>query len=221
VAARPVAGRSAHAASDGLFWPLGVRGKSGGGPSDHGARAFGNWQSDNAWDILAPKGTKVYAVSSGTITRLSGSTGNESGNPAGLSVTLTGGGNAWWYGHLSRRYVKEGQRVRAGQLIGESGIANSVPHLHIGQQHGDPIKTLTGKALPVAQNAQTLSDDSPIGAVTGAVADAGGDVLGGLFDSLTGEGLRMLLYLALVLGAAGLVLFGGFRVAGAKPGVSA
>lgn len=101
-----------------------------------GTHTLGNWQSDNAVDIAGPRGTPVYAVADGSITKVS--IAPEGGRISGSSITLTTGGNAYFYTHLSRVTVKSGQKVSKGQKIGESGVANGVGHLHFGQQHGNP-----------------------------------------------------------------------------------
>jgi murein DD-endopeptidase MepM/ murein hydrolase activator NlpD len=52
---------------------------------------------------------------------------------AGLYVTLRhAGGHYTRYLHLSRRVVREGQRVRGGQRLGAVGTSGNVtgPHLH-------------------------------------------------------------------------------------------
>jgi hypothetical protein len=128
----------------GVVYPLAIHGSWGGGPAEHGQRAFGNWQSDNALDILCPQGTNVYAVGDGTITKLGGSwDGSGRSNPNGFNVTLTTANNAWFYTHLkSRSGLRVGMKVKAGKYFGESGAANSVDHLHIGCERGDPTKLL-------------------------------------------------------------------------------
>lgn len=118
---------------------LGGSYKLGGGPNDHGARAFGNWQSDNAYDLLTPVGTPIYAVAGGVIDSRFGSLGN-SGKTAGLRLTVNGADNRFFYHHLSKYApgIKPGVRVKPGQLIGYSGEAVGVPHLHFGVEKGDP-----------------------------------------------------------------------------------
>lgn len=116
-------------------YPLGVRGKQIGSPHS-GTHNLGNWQSDNAVDIAVPIGTPVYAVSDGIIGSRIGSLG-KGGRFAGLRVTLQGGNDSYYYAHLSKLRVKAGQRVRAGQLIGYSGSANGVAHLHFGVMNGN------------------------------------------------------------------------------------
>lgn len=104
----------------------------------HGTHTLGNWESDNAIDIAMPTGTPLYAPSDGVIGSQIGSLGSGSSRFAGLRVHLKTGGNELYYAHLSRLAVKAGQRVKAGQLIGYSGSANGVQHLHLGTRSGNP-----------------------------------------------------------------------------------
>jgi murein DD-endopeptidase MepM/ murein hydrolase activator NlpD len=126
-----------------LVYPLPTKGKDLGGVAAHKARAWGNWQSDNAVDIGTPMGTPVFAVEDGTITKLGGSWNGGQGNPDGYNITLDAGRRSWFYTHLkSRRPLRVGQHVQAGELFGSSGAANGVQHLHIAVSTGDPEKIL-------------------------------------------------------------------------------
>lgn len=111
------------------------------GHPGQGTHTLGNWQSDRALDIRVPVGTPVYAWEAGTIGSQFGSLGS-SGRYQGLRLTLQGPSDAYWYGHLSRYApgIRPGARVTAGQLLGYTGSANNVPHLHIGRQYGDPLE---------------------------------------------------------------------------------
>lgn len=120
-------------------YPLGVKGKVIANARDHGARAFGNWMSDNALDIQVPAGTPVKAVVDGTISRVSGSAPNHAANPAGWTVYLKDrNGREFSYMHLDAYDVKAGQKVKAGQVLGKSGAANGVEHLHFAVDRGKP-----------------------------------------------------------------------------------
>lgn len=126
-------------------YPLPTHGKDLGGVAAHKARPFGNWQSDNAVDIGVPKGTSVLAVAAGTIQKLGGHwDGTGQSNPNGYNVTLKTADNVWFYTHLMQRdpNLKVGSKVTAGQVLGLSGAANGVEHLHIASQNGDPEKLL-------------------------------------------------------------------------------
>lgn len=129
----------------GPSYPLAVKGELGATPADHANRAFGNWMSDNAVDISVPVGTPVRAVADAVVYKTSGSAPNHSANPAGWTVYLRDkNGEEYSYMHLEEYNVKAGQKVKAGQVIGASGAANSVPHLHFAQKNGDPVQTVSG-----------------------------------------------------------------------------
>lgn len=128
----------------GYTYPLAEQGERGGGVADHMARPFGNWMSDNAVDITVPEGTGVVAVGDGVIYRQSGSARNPSSNPAGYTLYLRSGGENFSYMHLNSFSVRVGQRVREGDVIGRSGIANGVPHLHFAAEGMNPETIVDG-----------------------------------------------------------------------------
>ena len=109
-------------------WPTSPRGTIIGTPYG-GTHTLGNWQSDNAIDIGVPVGSKILAVRDGTITRTGGSYEGGASRFDGFQAYLN---DAVFYTHLKSLAVKAGQAVEAGQVIGRSGAANGVPHLHIG-----------------------------------------------------------------------------------------
>lgn len=94
-------------------------------------------------DIANGWGTPVRAAASGTIVRSHYTTGY------GNKIEIDHGyGISTAYAHLSRRRVREGQRVEAGQLIGTMGSTgrSTGPHLHFelridGNAH-DPLPYL-------------------------------------------------------------------------------
>lgn len=142
----------ATAAAGVYVWPV-----SGGSPSKgiigtpgQGTHSFtappNNWQSDNAIDIGTPVGTPLVAVDDGTISSSLGFgtlTGDGSSRFAGIRFHLVDShNNTWYYAHLKKVVVKPGQQVQRGQLVGYSGSANGVAHLHLASKDGDPTKLL-------------------------------------------------------------------------------
>lgn len=106
----------------------------GGGPKDHGSRKLGNWQSDNAWDIMAGEGTPVYALDGGTVTKAHFAPYKRV--IYGWQITIRGKENDIFYTHLSEKGPKitVGNKIEKGDLIGIIGKpTNSWPtHVHIG-----------------------------------------------------------------------------------------
>ncbi|NHZ79891.1 peptidoglycan DD-metalloendopeptidase family protein [Massilia sp. CCM 8695] len=85
-----------------------------------------------ALDIMAPKGTKVLAVSDGKLVKLFNS------KPGGLTVYQFDPSEkyAYYYAHLDRyaEGVKEGMDLKRGDLVGYVGVTGNsdpnAPHLH-------------------------------------------------------------------------------------------
>lgn len=136
----PVTGPSGGGGTYTGSYPLGKMGNIIGRPYG-GTHTLGNWQSDNAIDISAKIGTPIIAVEDGVIGSRIGSLNSKKSQMAGLRLTLEGGDNKFYYAHLSRiaGNIKPGTRVKKGQVIGYSGSANGVAHLHIGVEHGNPL----------------------------------------------------------------------------------
>jgi hypothetical protein len=117
-------------------------GKWAGSPAAHKARALGNWQSDNAWDIMGSG--KVYAVLDGSVTRITPS--GRSPQFAGEGVYLSTSDGTWWYRHVDSS-VRVGQRVKAGDVIGSTvSWTQGGPHLHLATDRGDPARARSGRA---------------------------------------------------------------------------
>jgi peptidoglycan LD-endopeptidase LytH len=100
-------------------------GQGWGAPRDGGRRRH------QGIDLLAPAGTALVAVASGTITRLS----NLDRGRGGISLWLRDRrGTAFYYAHNQLNLVRLGQRVRAGQVIARVGSTGNArggpPHLH-------------------------------------------------------------------------------------------
>lgn len=117
---------AAQAPSGGLACPVGAPRSY----SDTWGAARSGGRRHMGTDILAPRGTPIYAYESGTVTRLWNS------RLGGVSLYLRGdSGTQYFYTHL-QGYVaglSGGQRVAAGQHIasnGDTGNARGIPHLH-------------------------------------------------------------------------------------------
>ncbi len=92
----------------------------------------GTERHHEALDIMAPSGTKVFAVADGKVVKLFNS------KPGGLTVYEfdTTEKFAYYYAHLDRyaEGLKEGAAVKRGELIGYVGATGNAspaaPHLH-------------------------------------------------------------------------------------------
>lgn len=98
-------------------------------PKEDIISAFGMRSSrhHNGLDIKAPTGTPVVASASGTIDMC----GVQRGYGNVIKINHENGFEST-YAHLSAQFVKQGQRVAAGQVIGEVGATGNAsgPHLH-------------------------------------------------------------------------------------------
>lgn len=127
-----------------------------------------NWESENAVDIGVPVGTPVYAVSDGTIGPQFGSLGS-GGRFAGLRLHLNAGGSSYYYAHLSSFApgIRPGKAVAAGTLLGFSGSANGVAHLHFAATtDADPLAIVKG--LPGSIAAAAGGSNGDVAGVSGA-----------------------------------------------------
>jgi murein DD-endopeptidase MepM/ murein hydrolase activator NlpD len=124
-------------------YPVSVKGKIIGNPGA-GTHSMGNWESDNAIDISTKDGTPILATQDGTISKTFASSMDPKSRMAGIQVHFNTGDNEWFYTHLSRLAggIKAGTKVKKGQVIGYSGSANGVGHLHLGVKNGNPLDLL-------------------------------------------------------------------------------
>lgn len=137
-----------------------------GEPRDHGKRIH------RGIDFASEYGEPVRSVAAGTVTFAGvdwerkahiplepwGATlvHERHMGPRGIFVSIDhGNGVVSLYSHLARYDVKVGERVAAGQQIGEvgrTGIRDSAPHLHFGLFHDgdvlDPLKYLSAYVFP-------------------------------------------------------------------------
>ena len=138
----------------------------GGDPNSTHSIAFNalhgsnNWQSENAVDIKTTWLTPVYAVHDGQV----GNFGVEPDNDrpvyyatpdsmskldrfGGNRVNLIGSSQSTYYTHMARlntKVIYRNARVKRGDLIGWTGIANTLPHLHFACLKGDPRQYTPG-----------------------------------------------------------------------------
>lgn len=118
-------------------YPLGKHGKIIGTPYA-GTHTLGNWQSDNAVDIAVPIGTRMLAWRPGTVIKVDRHP-QDGGRFAGDAITIRyDNGQEAFYKH-GVSHVHVGEKVGAGSLLGTTGSANGVAHLHIGILKGNPL----------------------------------------------------------------------------------
>jgi murein DD-endopeptidase MepM/ murein hydrolase activator NlpD len=132
-----------------------------------GTHTLGNWQSDNALDIAVPTGTPILATRNGVIGRVSGDNNDPSSQLNGFQVYLN---DDIWYTHLSKAAVSPGDKVKKGDVIGYSGAANGVEHLHFAVMNGDPAEYVSS---PVASGGSAVNVPTSSGGSSGSSAPAG------------------------------------------------
>lgn len=97
-------------------------------------------------DFGVPEGTPVYAVTDGVVEP----TGYDAPGFGNYIKTSNSDGSENFFGHLSRKLMEGGARVKAGDLVGYSGNSGSStgPHLHFEVRKGgnklDPMAYLSG-----------------------------------------------------------------------------
>lgn len=116
----------------------------------HQTRKLGNWQSDNAWDLGAPKGTPVYSYTKGKVKKVFTSTPTE--KIFGTQVTVSGsdGYPDIFYTHLDDVSVVVGQEIKPGDLIGKISDWVQHPewtHVHVGLSDDYDLKDLKEKGI--------------------------------------------------------------------------
>jgi len=101
-------------------------------------------ESYTARDFMAPPGTPVYAPFDGVVEEAGRNpTQNPSAGFGGYSLHIHGGGTRAFLTHFGRLTVRNGQRVRRGQLIGYVWNWPGDPgrsHIHFAVGGGDPLE---------------------------------------------------------------------------------
>ena len=89
---------------------------------------IGSWLMHAGKDLAAPEGTPVVAALSGTVV----SSGLAGGYGIAVEIEHDAPRRRTLYGHLSEIYLRPGQRVRQGEVIGRVGSTglSTGPHLH-------------------------------------------------------------------------------------------
>jgi murein DD-endopeptidase MepM/ murein hydrolase activator NlpD len=126
------------------IWPL-----AGWLSSTFGARRDpfdGGHDYHSGLDIAADRGTPVHATADGTIQSAS-----YSGNYGNAVLVEHGYGISTRFGHLSKIAVRQGQKVRRGEVVGYVGATGRAtsPHLHYEiLLNGRPVNPLSLLARP-------------------------------------------------------------------------
>jgi murein DD-endopeptidase MepM/ murein hydrolase activator NlpD len=89
---------------------------------------LGSWRMHAGRDLAAPEGTPVVAALSGRVV----SSGLAGGYGLAVEIEHDRPRRRTLYGHLSELYVKDGETVRQGEVIGRVGSTglSTGPHLH-------------------------------------------------------------------------------------------
>jgi murein DD-endopeptidase MepM/ murein hydrolase activator NlpD len=149
-----------------VFPILGSGWRWGGGVDEHHKRPLGNWQSDNAVDIMAPAGSVNVAPVSGRVVRVSGRDPRQgpSGTIFGRSITIQEpGGRQWFVTHLDNPVVREGQFVQAGSPLARVADWGERSHAHWAVSQGDPRALLQG-GTPAAASVIPAASTTATGA---------------------------------------------------------
>lgn len=210
-----------------LAYPLAKLGKIIGVPYS-GTHTLGNWQSDNAVDIATPTGTPVVAIEDATVVKVSGSYNGGASRFDGYQVTLSAPDGGTFYTHLSEVVVKVGQKLTAGEVIGKSGAANGVEHLHLGREHGDPRELIAAAKAGDTDDGLTPEQQKALDGAgktvlegrlpRGDVFDFAKDPIGWIWSKGAGPLLTIaLVFAGLAIAALGVARMTGMRAPVPRP----
>ncbi|MFP4416438.1 MAG: AAA family ATPase [Chitinispirillaceae bacterium] len=90
-------------------------------------RGTGGGQPHYGFDVAGKLGSELVSPIEGTVIQHNSST-------AGRTVAIINGKTVIWYAHMAKRYVKTGDTVKKGDVVGTIGMTGitSGPHVHIG-----------------------------------------------------------------------------------------
>ncbi|MFM7464975.1 MAG: M23 family metallopeptidase [Cyanobium sp.] len=128
---------------------------------------LGSWIMHSGRDFAAPEGTPVVAALSGRVV----SSGDAGGYGLAIEIEHERPVRRTLYGHLSELYVKPGDSVRQGEVIGRVGSTglSTGPHLHFElrlPQDGGWVATDPGEMLPADMLTAMRLPGLPAGAGT-------------------------------------------------------
>ncbi len=112
-------------------------------------RGMGGGSPHYGIDIASKLGAKVHSLTDGEIVLKTNET-------AGNVVGVVNDGMVLFYAHMDKRLVKNGQKVRAGDVLGTVGMTGrtSGPHIHLG--YG--IKSQTRSDITFGKNNYRITD---------------------------------------------------------------
>jgi murein DD-endopeptidase MepM/ murein hydrolase activator NlpD len=142
---------------------------------------LGTWLMHSGRDLAAPEGTPVVAALTGRVV----SSGLAGGYGLAIEIEHDRPLRRTLYGHLSELYVKEGDNVRQGEVIGRVGSTgmSTGPHLHFElrlPQEGGWMATDPGDLDP----ARSLIALPGLGGGRGTSGDAVALLMGQLVQAL-------------------------------------
>jgi murein DD-endopeptidase MepM/ murein hydrolase activator NlpD len=149
---------------------------------------LGSWMMHSGRDLAAPEGTPVVAALAGRVV----SSGEAGGYGLAIEVEHDNPRRRTLYGHLSELYVKEGDKVRQGEVIGRVGSTgrSTGPHLHFElrmPQEGGWVAVDPGELDPAGTAGVTVAGLPGLPGMapgSGAPPDAVALLLGQLIQSL-------------------------------------
>ena len=146
---------------------------------------MGTWLMHAGRDLAAPEGTPVVAALHGRVV----SSGLAGGYGLAIEIEHDGPRRRTLYGHLSELYVKEGQEVRQGEVIGRVGSTglSTGPHLHFEvrmPQEGGWVAVDPGELDPGGAMAMITSQPGQPGQPGAVPIDAVALLMGELIQTL-------------------------------------